>query len=180
MLAAIRPQTVKKWVVSDFQDEELTQIKSDERTMMRGMQAFMKARCHQCHAMSGHGVPLGPDLAKAKEKYRGQVRKLLQQILEPSSEINKEYQTHRFLLDSGKSVTGVIVKEEPDKYHVAANLLVPKNVDIVPKSAVERRQPSKVSPMPVGLADVLAKEEIMDLLSFIHAGGYQLPHHLKK
>ena len=175
MLASVRPQIVKKWELSDFADNELAQMNSEERTLMRGMQAFMKARCHQCHAMSGHGVPLGPDLTKTKA--RG--RKLLQQILEPSSEINSKFQTHRLLLASGKTVTGVIVKEEDEAYHIVRNLLTPNDIVVMPKKEVERKQTSKVSPMPVGLADVLSKEEILDLLSFIESGGYQLPHHLK-
>ena len=33
--------------------------------------------------------------------------------------------------------------------------------------------------MPPGLANVLTKQEIIDLLSFLEAGGYQLPAHLQ-
>ena len=33
--------------------------------------------------------------------------------------------------------------------------------------------------MPEGLLKVLTKEEILDVVSFLEAGGYQLPGHLK-
>jgi hypothetical protein len=33
--------------------------------------------------------------------------------------------------------------------------------------------------MPVGLANVLTKDELLDLHAFIEDGGYQLPEHLK-
>ena len=33
--------------------------------------------------------------------------------------------------------------------------------------------------MPVGLVDVLTKTEVIDLVAFLQAGGYQLPAHLK-
>ena len=62
-------------------------LRTDERSIMRGMQAYTKARCNQCHLHSGHGVNLGPDLTKIGERFKGQ--KLLRQILEPSHEINK-------------------------------------------------------------------------------------------
>ena len=33
--------------------------------------------------------------------------------------------------------------------------------------------------MPPGLANVLTKAEIIDLVSFLEAGGFQLPAHLQ-
>ncbi|MCA9081616.1 MAG: HEAT repeat domain-containing protein, partial [Planctomycetaceae bacterium] len=58
LLAAARPQIVQEWKLSDFAGATL---KDDELTRMRGGAAFMKARCHQCHQHSGHGVNLGPE-----------------------------------------------------------------------------------------------------------------------
>ena len=73
----------------------------------------MKAQCLQCHAVSGFGATLGPDLAETVKKHQG--KKLLQQILEPSSEIHPKYQTMQFVLDSGEIVTGVVVKEDDER-----------------------------------------------------------------
>ncbi|MCA9056818.1 MAG: c-type cytochrome, partial [Planctomycetaceae bacterium] len=84
LLAAARPQIVQEWKLSDFAGATL---KDDELTRMRGGAAFMKARCHQCHQHSGHGVNLGPELTKIGERFQGE--KLLRQMLEPSHEINK-------------------------------------------------------------------------------------------
>jgi hypothetical protein len=36
-------------------------------------------------------------------------------------------------------------------------------------------EPSKVSPMPTGLLNVLTKDEILDLVAYVLAGGN--PHH---
>jgi hypothetical protein len=33
--------------------------------------------------------------------------------------------------------------------------------------------------MPQGLANVLSKQEIIDLVSYLEAGGFQLPAHLQ-
>ena len=41
----------------------------------------------------------------------------------------------------------------------------------IKKKDVGRRTPSKLSPMPEGLVNILTKEEILDLLAYIEAGG---------
>ncbi|MGF1582631.1 MAG: PVC-type heme-binding CxxCH protein [Gemmataceae bacterium] len=173
LLAAGKPNVVRKWKTSDF--AKFT-VRRDETSVMRGMQAFMKANCHQCHAVAGHGVNLGPDLSDVGKRYRG--KDLLQQILEPSSKIHEDYQNRSFLLRTGKVVTGVLTKTTRGKYHVTPNLLTPKNVTQLKKRLVKRIIISKSSPMPEGLVNVLTKEEIMDLVSFLEV-GYELPKHLK-
>ena len=42
---------------------------------------------------------------------------------------------------------------------------------MVKKADVMERRASKVSPMPAGLADVLSREDILDLVAFLEAGG---------
>jgi len=175
MLAARVPQHVQEWKLEDFAK---AQVKDDEETIMRGLQAFAKARCNQCHMMSGHGVNLGPDLTKIGERFKGQ--KLFEQIVTPSAEINKKYQNYQFLLKNGKIVTGVIQSENANVYQVAPSLLTPKVLVRVPKRQVEEKIASQISPMPNGLVNTLEKQEIIDLVSFLQAGGYHPPKHLEK
>jgi len=108
-----------------------------------------------------------------------QGRKLLQQILDPSSEINEKFQTTQFVLTDGRTVSGVVMKEEPSEFHVMTNLLTPQAITRIAKADIDQRVASKISPMPAGLANVLTKDEITDLVSFLEAGGFQLPAHLQ-
>lgn len=174
MLAAVKPAIVHDWKLTDFGNIKL---KDDEATAMKGMQAFVKARCNQCHVVAGHGINLGPDLTDVAKRFKG--RKLLQQILEPSSDINKKYFTHQFFMKSGKVVTGVIVQEAPAELKVVTNLLTPNAFTRIKRTDIEEQIPSGRSAMPAGLANVLTKTEIMDLVSFLETGGYKLPAHLK-
>jgi putative heme-binding domain-containing protein len=176
MLAKIKPTLVKEWKMTDFQD--LQTDKNNEQIVMRGMQAYMKARCNQCHVIAGHGVNLGPDLTEISKRFKG--IKLLQQLVEPSKEINEKYRPHQFVKSDGRVVAGVIIKETPKDYHVITNLLLPNAVTRVAKKDVDEKIPSKVSAMPVGMLNVLTREEIVNLVTFLEAGGYQLPEHLKK
>ncbi|MEZ6128761.1 MAG: c-type cytochrome [Planctomycetaceae bacterium] len=174
MLATLKPAIVNEWKLADFPNVE---IKEDEETAMKGMQAFMKARCNQCHVVAGHGINLGPDLTDVAKRYKG--TKLLEQILDPSSDINRKFQNHQFVLKNGKVVTGVIVDESPAEFKVLTNLLLPNAFERVRRKQIDEQIPSTVSAMPAGLANVLTREEILDLVSFLETGGYKLPAHLK-
>ncbi len=174
LLAAALPKIVKEWTLKDFPKLDL---KFDEITIMNGYQAFAKARCNQCHIHSGHGVNLGPELTKIGERFKG--HKLLQQILDPSIEINKKYQSWQFVTTDGEILSGVISKEDDKGYHVMTNLLTPDDMQILPRQKVEFRAPSTVSSMPKGLMNVLTKVEIEQLVAFLQSGGYKLPKHLE-
>ncbi len=173
MLAARKPTVVKEWKLADFPQ---VATRTDEETVMRGMQAFVKARCNQCHAVAGHGINLGPDLTEIGKRLKG--AKLLQQLVEPSTEINKKFQTNQFLLESGKLIAGVIVKETDTEFHVVSNLLIPTAITKIAKSDIDEQFPSTVSPMPQGMINVLTRPEILDMLSFLET-GYKLPPHLQ-
>lgn len=173
MLAASRPKVVKEWTVDDFDKLEIP--KGDD-AIARGMQVFVKARCNQCHVIAGHGVNLGPDLTESVKKLKGQ--ELLKQLLQPSSTIHEKYQNTQFIMNDGRVVSGVVVKQNRKAFHVMTNLLTPNSITRVPKKAVDEKFASKVSPMPEGLVNVLTKEEIADLLAFLEAGN-DLPEHLQ-
>jgi putative heme-binding domain-containing protein len=165
LLAECRPKVVRAWTSGDF---ETVATPTDPVAIERGFHAFVKAQCSQCHVAAGHGVNLGPNLVETVKKRRG--RELLEHILEPSREIAEGYRTVQFVLESGRVVSGVVTGETDESLRVTPNLLVPESVVTIPKSQVEERVASRVSPMPAGLVNVLEREEILDLLAFLEAG----------
>ncbi|MBT3212050.1 MAG: sulfatase-like hydrolase/transferase [Planctomycetaceae bacterium] len=165
LLDACRPTLVKVWKVEDFPTVVTSR---DEETLSRGMHAFAKAQCTQCHVMAGHGVNLGPNLVNSVKKLRG--KDLLVQILDPSSKIDDDYRTVQFLLSDGRVMSGVVASETSDTYTIRPNLLTPEKIKRIQKTDVEERFPSQVSPMPAGLVNVLTRQEILDLVSFLEAG----------
>ena len=173
LIASAQPKIVKAWSVEDF--DKITERKIDEEVVMRGMQSFVKARCNQCHVVAGHGINLGPDLTKISDRMTG--KKLLQQILEPSIELNKQFQNHQFILEDGTVVSGVIVDETPKQYKVVSNLLNPNDFKRIDKNQIDEQIPSRISAMPGGMLDVLTREEILDLLSFLESGGHKMQLH---
>ena len=103
------------------------------------------------------------------ERFTG--AKLLREILEPSREINQHYQTYMLTDTSGKQITGLLVREDDEAFHLLGNPLEPDQITVVAKADVEEVTVSKQSTMPEGLLMTLTREEILDLLAYIEAGG---------
>ena len=131
---------------------------------------FSAAACFQCHALAGEGAPVGPDLTRAAGRFSK--RDLLESILEPSKTISDLYQNIVLTTRDGESLIGRIV------YHLHGDAVNvnPIMLDAATTIAVNRNdilsiEPSKTSPMPEGLLAPLHREEVLDLLAYIHSGG---------
>lgn len=164
------PGFVKKWTLEELAvDADLTSQRTTQQNVERGMVAFLKAGCIKCHPINGQGANTGPDLRTVASKYKG--RKLLQQILEPSLEINKDFLTWKIVASNGRVVTGLIVDDDGKTFGVVPNPEMPGNVVRVVKNDVEEKFPSDVSSMPAEGVSSLTREEILDLLTYLESGG---------
>ncbi len=158
---------VKAWTVADFA-EDLDQSGS-ARNFERGRQAFVDAQCLSCHRMGVEGGGVGPDLTAVSSRFKR--IDLLESIIEPSKVLSEQFQNTTVFLKNGDDQTGRLVDETPDQLVLVPNQLEPNRRVSVKKSEVTERRASKISPMPSGLADVLSREEVLDLLAFLEAGG---------
>jgi putative heme-binding domain-containing protein len=140
------------------------------RSFEVGKRLFKFASCVGCHKLDNEGRVFGPDLAKLDEK-KHKTEYILQSILDPSKEIDKKFQSHTFLLASGKIVTGMIVEDKPDEIHIVIDPLAKAKPTIIAKDDIEEQVESKVSQMPQGLLNKLTHEEILDLIAFVYARG---------
>jgi len=168
LLAEARKQDrfVRDWKVEDLaKDVENLSGRSYEM----GKHIFAVGRCDLCHSVDGNGVKLAPDLTEVAKKYKG--LKLLQQIITPSTELNEKFRTYQFLMSDGRVVAGTISKDEPDAYQVIPNLLNPRRVLVLPKNQVDEKLPSRISSMPESLLNGLTREQILDLVAYLQAGG---------
>jgi putative heme-binding domain-containing protein len=155
---------VKKWQHHQFGDAP---NRLEGRSLERGKLVFEQATCSRCHTIGGGDKKLGPDLTDVVKRHRGS--KLLQQIVKPSAEIHKQFQTHMILADDGKVRTGLIIEETDDQIRLLPNLLKPDKIDVIEKSSIEQRKTADVSTMPAGLLDTYSIDEIFDLLAFIQS-----------
>jgi putative heme-binding domain-containing protein len=138
------------------------------RNFKSGKDAFHDAQCILCHRFGNEGGSVGPELTAASSKYSR--RDILESILEPSKVVSEQFQNYSVTRKNGEVETGRIVDENDDRIVVQASPLAPERVEIR-KADIVSRSPSKVSPMPEGLANQLSKNEILDLLAYIEAMG---------
>ena len=177
LLETCQPTVVRAWSLDDFADLSFPSdaVPADEATLTRGMHAFVKAQCTQCHVAAGHGVNLGPNLVESVKQLRG--RDLLAHVLEPSLKIDDRYRTVQFVLKNGRVQSGVVAGETPTAWRIRPSLLAPDDIRLINKNAIDEIIPSQISPMPLGLVNVLTREEILALLAFLEAGD-DLPENL--
>jgi putative heme-binding domain-containing protein len=164
MLKFARPRT--EWTLAELTDslEDL-----HGRSYQSARQIFTIANCVGCHKLNGVGQEFGPDLTKLDPKWKPE--EVLRHILEPSWKINEKYQSWTVVTDDGDVITGLLVEETPQAITLVENPLAKTPPKTIPVSKIEERKKSEVSLMPKGLLDRLRREEILDLLAYVLAGG---------
>lgn len=159
-----RPRT--EWKLEDLAGA-VEELKS--RSYGNGKQMFTVATCIACHKLDGVGNEFGPDLTKLDAKL--QPLDILKEMLDPSAKINEKYQTFIFELDSGKTMTALLLDQTPDTVRVIENPLAKAEPLTIKKSQIVQQVKSPISIMPKGLLDKLNREEILDLIAYISARG---------
>ena len=140
------------------------------RSFEVGKELFKVANCVGCHKLNNEGRVFGPDLAKLEVK-KHNTQHILRSILEPSKDIDEKFQSYVFQLDTGKTLTGMIVEETPKEIKIVIDPLAKGKPTVIKKDAIEARKKSTVSLMPKGLLDKLSREEILDLIGYVYARG---------
>jgi len=165
--AMIGRKYVKEWKLDELSQAATTGLKN--RDFDRGRKMFAAGGCFACHRFANEGGMTGPDLTGAGGRYSP--HDLLEQIIDPSKEINEQFVPVIVKLKNGDLVTGVVVNMNGDRVTVNTDMFDPNQRVNVNRPQVESIEPSKVSPMPPGLLNLMQKDEVMDLLAYILSGG---------
>jgi hypothetical protein len=138
------------------------------RDFERGRTAFAKARCTECHRLGGEGGATGPDLTGAGSRFSR--LDLLDALLTPSAAISDQYQDTEVLTRDGDLFVGRV---EGEANGVLKLRRLPPSDDLLELelSEIESRRLHPLSRMPSGLVDVLERDELLDLLAYVLAGG---------
>jgi putative heme-binding domain-containing protein len=139
------------------------------RSFGNGKQLFQVANCVACHKLNGVGIDIAPDLTKLDPKLKPV--DILRDMLEPSFRINEKYQSYVFETAAGKIVTGLVLEETAEVVKVIENPLAKTEPVVLKKADIVDRKKSPTSIMPKGLLDKLTREEILDLVAYVIAGG---------
>ena len=165
--AMIGRNFVKEWKLEELSSAAKTKLK--ERNFERGRKMFAAGGCFACHRFANEGGMTGPDLTGSGGRYSA--HDLLEQIIHPSKEINEQFVPVNVKMKSGETVTGVVVNMNGDRVTVNTDMFNPNQRVNVKRQEVESIEPSKVSPMPPGLLNLMQEDEVMDLLAYILSSG---------
>ncbi|MCO8124163.1 c-type cytochrome [Stieleria sp. TO1_6] len=122
--------------------------------------ALFKKTCAQCHRLFGEGEKIGPDLTGAQ---RASLDYLLENILDPSAVVGKDYRMTIVLTDDGRVLNGLVVSKN-DKTMV---IQTQSRQETLPLESIDQINETTLSPMPDGLLTTLSPEQIRDLIAYL-------------
>ena len=120
--------------------------------------------CANCHRLFGTGGQIGPDLTGSQ---RQNTEYLLQNLIDPSSAVVREYQMQIVETTDGRTVSGLIV----DQTAAALTLQTVNEKIVLPRSEIESQSVSPQSMMPDGLTARWSVEQIRDLIAYLSGPG---------
>lgn len=133
----------------------------DKPDLAFGRAIFAKT-CQRCHKLYGVGQSLGPDLTGSN---RANLDYLLENIVDPSAVMAKEYQQSVIMTDSGKVVTGIVKRETKN-----AVILQTADAEVaIPKTEIEARKLSEQSMMPENQLEAFSDHEIRSLVAYLQS-----------
>jgi putative membrane-bound dehydrogenase-like protein len=138
---------------------DLTPVNLASADASAGRGLFVKT-CASCHRLFGAGGQIGPDLTGANRK---NLDYLLENIVDPSAVVNKDFLMTSFTLADGRVVNGIVVSENETTLSVQS---AQAKVTLL-KSDVEERTLSKQSLMPEGALQPMSAEQTRSLVKYL-------------
>jgi putative heme-binding domain-containing protein len=127
-----------------------------------GLKVFEK-HCAACHQVASKGAKIGPQLDGVG--IRG-VDRLLEDVLDPNRNVDQAFRATTLVLDDGRIVTGLVLREEGEVVVVADAQGKEQRIS---KAAVQERNVSQMSPMPANFAEQIGPADFNQLLAYLLA-----------
>ncbi|MDX1946127.1 MAG: family 16 glycoside hydrolase [Pirellulaceae bacterium] len=126
--------------------------------------AIFAKTCQNCHTLFGTGGKIGPDLTGSQ---RTNLDYLLQNIVDPSAVMAKEYQPIIVRLADGRVVTGIKKEETAD----SLSLQTATELVAIAKADIDEMKQSDKSMMPDNQLQQFTPQEVRSLVAYLAAGG---------
>ena len=118
--------------------------------------------CAGCHTLYGEGGKLAPDLTGAG---RSNLDYLLENIVDPSAVVTKEFRTTVAVLEDGRVLTGLMT----DKTDKVLTLATQEQTLRLPLAEITEWKQSAASTMPEGLLNQLSEQQVADLFAYLQS-----------
>lgn len=124
--------------------------------------ALFQKTCAGCHKLYGQGGDLGPDLTGAG---RGNIDYLLENIVDPSAVVTKEFRTTVAVLHDGRVLSGLMTSRSDEVVTLASQDQVYR---VATEDIADMKQLA-TSTMPDGLLNQLSDAQILDLFAYLQS-----------
>jgi len=150
---------------------EVTGLVAEVRSrgdVKRGEAVLRRAElgCLACHAVKGQGGTIGPDLGAVGTAQP--IDFIIGAILEPQKEVKEGYMAVSISTQEGDEYQGYPLRETTQEL-VIKDIVQNSPVSIAKSRITQRKQTG--SPMPTGLADLLSRQEFVDLVRYLSELG---------
>lgn len=137
----------------------LTAARLKAADLGNGRRLYVKT-CAACHTLFGEGAKIGPDITGSN---RANLDYILENILDPSSIVGKDYLTTNIATKDGRVVNGLIQKETDS----ALTIRTINDTVVVAKSDIDERKLLDQSLMPERQLETLTADEIRDMIAYL-------------
>jgi putative heme-binding domain-containing protein len=162
----LQPASAQRAALTAKYKAVLTDAALAKADQSKGRQVFAKT-CASCHKLYDDGGDVGPALTGSQ---RANLDYILENVLDPSAVVPREYQVNVIQMSNGRVINGII-KAETDK---SLTVRTANETILVPKEEIESRTVSKLSMMPEGIFDKLSEQEVRNLVAYLR-GHQQVP-----
>jgi putative heme-binding domain-containing protein len=121
--------------------------------------AVFARTCAQCHTLYGTGGLVGPDLTGSN---RFNLDYVLQNVIDPSAVIAKDFQVTLIRTKDGRVVSGIAQEGEN-----AVKVVSETGTVIVPRAEIDKLKRSELSMMPEGLINGISEADFTDLVAYL-------------
>jgi putative heme-binding domain-containing protein len=128
---------------------------------MRGRAVFARA-CMQCHTLFDAGGKTGPDLTGSD---RANVNYILENVIDPSAVVGKQYLTTVVAMKDGRVLAGVAKAQDES----AVTLQTETETLVLPRPQIQRIKTTELSMMPEGLLAGFQEDEVRDLVAYLRS-----------
>lgn len=125
--------------------------------------------CAACHVMYDAGGLIGPDLTGSN---RTDIEYILSNVLTPSADIQDDYRMTIVTMRDGQTLIGNVSNETERQLTLR---IVGRGDVALEKSGIQSREVSANSLMPEGLFRALTDEQVLDIVSYLHASEQVAP-----
>jgi putative membrane-bound dehydrogenase-like protein len=166
----ISTRVTQLWPELAEQSEEKARRIAELRTLLsaetlakadtsHGRLLFSKS-CANCHTLFGEGKKIAPDLTGAQ---RNNLNYLLENIVDPSATVSKNFQMQIVLLEDGRVLNGVVLAQNEK----TLTMQTATEQVVIQRDEVDIMRDSKLSMMPENLLNVLKDDQVRNLIGYL-------------